>query len=94
MSGVAFGVLRGGGIGMVVGFDVFAVEILDESGRDGGEEGKEKEKEKKRYDECCLKRVVFLKSFVESFNIVGKAAALVIHVLCFVCKTQKSVRGR
>ena len=94
---------------MVVGFDVFAVEILDERGRDGSEEGKEKEKEmekekekekkkkkkkKKRYDECYLRRVVFPKSFVESFNTVGKAAALVIHVLCFVCKTQKSVRGR
>jgi hypothetical protein len=37
---------------------------------------------------------VFLKSFVESFNTVGKAAALVIHVLCFVCKTQESVRDR
>ncbi len=37
---------------------------------------------------------MFLKSFVESFNTVGKAAALVIHVLCFVCKTQESVRDR
>ena len=47
-----FGVLRGGGFGLEwwLIFDVFAVEILDEKGRDGSEEGKEKEKEKEKYD--------------------------------------------
>jgi len=90
VGGVALGFCVGVGLEWWLDFDVFAVEMLDERGRDGSEE----EKEKKKYDECYLRRVVFLKSFVESFNTVGKAAALVIHVLCFVCKTQKSVRGR
>lgn len=44
-----FGVLRGGGVGMVLVLMCFD-GVLDGRGRDGSEEEKEKEKQKQKYD--------------------------------------------